>query len=87
MRNLNPSDAIKNYNLKTFADSNNFIFYINKNGRRLIAFCNDFGLNVLNGFYQHKNIHRYTWNTEYGTDHIQIIAKILIKPKNQMRNW
>ncbi|XP_072384405.1 uncharacterized protein [Diabrotica undecimpunctata] len=33
----------------------------NENGEHLIEFCKQHSLKILNGFYQHKNIHKYTW--------------------------
>lgn len=34
---------------------------INKNGERLISFCDHMNLKILNSFYQHKDIHKFTW--------------------------
>ena len=33
---------------------------MNDNGERLFAFCEQYGLKILNGFYQHKDIHKFT---------------------------
>lgn len=33
----------------------------NENGTRLISICEQNNLKILNGFYQHRNIHKYTW--------------------------
>ena len=34
---------------------------INDSGERLIEFCTNNELRINNGFYQHKEIHKYTW--------------------------
>ena len=34
---------------------------INKNGRCLLQFCATNGLCIMNTFFQHKRIHKYTW--------------------------
>lgn len=34
---------------------------LNDNGTRLIEICEQFSLKILNGFYPHKDIHKYTW--------------------------
>ena len=34
---------------------------INKNGRCLLQFCVTNGLCIMNTFFQHKRIHKYTW--------------------------
>ena len=34
---------------------------INKNGRYLLQFCATNGLCIMNTFFQHKRIHKYTW--------------------------
>ena len=34
---------------------------INKNGRCLLQFCATNGLCIINTFFQHKRIHKYTW--------------------------
>ncbi|XP_018898500.1 craniofacial development protein 2 [Bemisia tabaci] len=34
---------------------------LNDNGNRIIDVCEQRGLKVLNGFYQHKDIHKFTW--------------------------
>ena len=34
---------------------------INKNGRCLLQFCATYGLCIMNTFFQHKRIHKYTW--------------------------
>lgn len=35
---------------------------INDNGNRLIGICESLSLRILNGFFPHKDIHKYTWN-------------------------
>ncbi|GBM35844.1 Craniofacial development protein 2 [Araneus ventricosus] len=34
---------------------------INNNGRRLIDVCEEFGLKIQNTFFDHEDIHKYTW--------------------------
>lgn len=34
---------------------------LNDNGSRLIELCDQFSLKILNGYFQHKRVHRYTW--------------------------
>lgn len=33
----------------------------NNNGERLVNFCQGMSLKIMNGFFQHKNIHKFTW--------------------------
>ena len=33
----------------------------NDNGERLIGLCHEYTLRIQNGFFRHKDIHRYTW--------------------------
>ncbi|XP_072402128.1 uncharacterized protein [Diabrotica undecimpunctata] len=37
---------------------------INDNGERLVELCEVNDLKIMNGFYKHKNIHKYTWTQE-----------------------
>ena len=34
---------------------------VNDNGERLIELCTETSLKIWNGFFNHKNIHKYTW--------------------------
>ena len=34
---------------------------VNDNGDRLISICSQTEMRILNGFFQHKDIHKYTW--------------------------
>jgi len=34
----------------------------NGNGSRLMEYCEQYGLRIMNGFFQHQNVHRYTWS-------------------------
>ena len=34
---------------------------VNDNGDRLIEICSQMEMRILNGFFQHKDIHKYTW--------------------------
>ena len=38
---------------------------INKNGRCLLQFCATNGLCIMNTFFQHKRIHKYTWCRDF----------------------
>jgi hypothetical protein len=33
----------------------------NDNGDRLVSICEQFELKIDNSFFEHRNIHRYTW--------------------------
>jgi hypothetical protein len=37
---------------------------INDNGERLIELCTQTSLKIWNGFFNHKNIHKYTWEQQ-----------------------
>ncbi|XP_044745745.1 uncharacterized protein LOC123307480 [Coccinella septempunctata] len=37
---------------------------LNNNGQRLIQFCEQQSLKILNGFYPHRDIHKYTWRQQ-----------------------
>ena len=37
---------------------------INDNGDRLIDICEQHSLKILNGYFQHKRIHQYTWHQD-----------------------
>ena len=34
---------------------------LNNNGTRLRDLCKDMSLRIMNGFFQHKNVHKFTW--------------------------
>ena len=34
----------------------------NENSRYLLQLCCDNGLSIMNRFFQHRDIHKYTWN-------------------------
>ena len=38
---------------------------INKNGKRLLQFCATNALCIMNTFFQHKRIHKYTWYRDF----------------------
>ncbi|CAG9759568.1 unnamed protein product [Ceutorhynchus assimilis] len=55
----------------------------NNNGLRLIELCEQYKLKILNGFFNHKDIHRYTWHQD--TRGLKsIIDYVIIK---QETNW
>ncbi|CAF1534892.1 unnamed protein product [Adineta ricciae] len=47
---------------------------INNQGKQLLDFCSNSGLSIMNTFFQHKNIHKYTWYKSGG----QITQRSLI---------
>lgn len=54
---------------------------LNNNGQRLIELCTQHKHKILNGFFQHKNIHKYTWHQE--TRQLKsVIDYIIIKQKS-----
>lgn len=56
---------------------------INDNGTRLIDICEHNYLKILNGYYQHKDIHKYTW-IEEARQRKSIIDYIIIKQKSKI---
>lgn len=57
---------------------------INDNGLRLINICEQNSLQILNGFYKHKEIHKYTWHQE--TLQIKsIIDYIIVRQKTRLK--
>jgi len=50
----------------------------NDNGSRLIENCEQYGLRIKNGFFQHRNVHRYTW-TQIARQLASIIDYVIIK--------
>ncbi len=40
---------------------------INSNGRQLLDLCANSGLSIMNTYFRHKNIHKYTWGNAAGT--------------------
>lgn len=37
---------------------------LNENGERLINTCSQYNLRIMNGFFQHKAIYKFTWHQE-----------------------
>lgn len=52
----------------------------NENGTRLIELCQTFSMKIMNGFFPHKNIHKYTWVQP--TRGLQSIIDYVIQRKN-----
>ena len=50
----------------------------NDNGGRVIEYCEQYGLRIMNGFFQHRNVHRYTW-TQTTRQLASIIDYVIIK--------
>ncbi|XP_030749716.1 craniofacial development protein 2-like [Sitophilus oryzae] len=54
---------------------------LNNNGQRLIELCEQHKQKILNGFFQHKDIHKYTWHEE--TRQLKsIIDYIIVKQRS-----
>lgn len=56
----------------------------NDNGERLITVCDQNNLRILNGFYQHREIHKYTWRQET-RDLKSIIDYVIAKQKTGLK--
>lgn len=52
---------------------------INDNGVRLIEVCHQYDLKIMNGFFDHKEIHKYTWFQPTKRQQ-SIIDYIIVKP-------
>ena len=55
---------------------NYWISSINDNGERLIDLCTQTSLKIWNGFFNHKNIHKYTW--EQHTKNLKSIIDYIV---------
>ena len=57
---------------------------VNNSGERIIETCQQYGLKIANGWFEHKNIHRYTWTQS--TRQLQsIIDYIIIRQKTRFK--
>lgn len=56
----------------------------NDNGRRLINLCEQYELKVMNGYFAHKDIHKYTWRQE-SRKLKSIIDHIIVKQKTELK--
>lgn len=57
---------------------------VNSNGERIIEMCENNHLKIANGFYQHKMIHRYTW--EQTTRSLKtIIDYVIVKQVSNLK--
>jgi hypothetical protein len=54
---------------------------INDNGNRLINICNQNNLRIMNGFFQHRDIHKYTWSQH--TKNLRSIIDYVITKQNK----
>ena len=57
---------------------------VNDNGNRIITFCDNNNLKILNGFYQHKDTHKYTW-TQKTRNLRSIIDYAIIRQKTRLK--
>ena len=57
---------------------------VNVNGELLLETCNVYDLKILNGFYEHKSIHKYTW-TQNTRGLRSIIDYIICKQRSVLR--
>jgi hypothetical protein len=56
----------------------------NNNGERLIQICEHFSLKIMNGYYSHNDIHKYTWT--HNTRQLRsIINYIILKQKTNIK--
>lgn len=67
------SDVIGQYGEKT----------THYNGIRLAEICESYNLQILNGFYQHKNIYKYTWHKP--TRKLKCIDCVIIKQMSTLK--
>jgi exonuclease III len=52
---------------------------LNNQGKQLLDFCASSGLSMMNTFFQHKNIHKYTWyKTDDSTTQRSLIDFIMV---------
>ena len=56
----------------------------NDNGRRLLEFCASNGMIISNTWYQHKEIHQFTWECR-GRGLKSIIDYFLVKREREVR--
>lgn len=57
---------------------------VNDNGERLIELCHQYSLRVQNGFFKHKDIHKYTW-TQPTLQRKSIIDFMLTRQVTQLK--
>ncbi|XP_030764048.1 craniofacial development protein 2-like [Sitophilus oryzae] len=56
----------------------------NENGRRLINLCEQRELKIMNGYFAHRDIHKFTWRQE--TRHLKsIIDYLIVKQKTNLK--
>lgn len=53
---------------------------LNDNGERLVSICQQHSLKIMNGFFQHKDIHKFTWHQE--TRQLRSIIDYIIMRQN-----
>ncbi|XP_044757060.1 uncharacterized protein LOC123315437 [Coccinella septempunctata] len=57
----------------------------NTNGQRLVDLCHGLSLKIMNGFFPHKNIHKFTW-TQPTRKLSSIIDYIIMKQRSRINN-
>lgn len=79
------------FNSRTGREKNNNVVgpfgeeTINDNGRSLIHLCETHNLKINNGFYKHKDIHRYTWTQN--TRNLKSIIDYVISEQKTALQW
>ncbi|XP_072398398.1 uncharacterized protein [Diabrotica undecimpunctata] len=57
---------------------------LNDNGERLIQVCQSHTLRIMNGFYKHKDIHKYTW-VQHTRNLKSIIDYVIVKQSTTLK--
>ena len=60
---------------------------VNGNGEHLVALCAERGMFLVNTFFQHRDIHRYTWRRGEGSEWEQKSLIDYIIMDECMREW
>lgn len=59
---------------------------MNENGERVVDFCAERELSVANTYFQHKNIHKYTWSVRRGENECKSLIDLVLVKKEMMRD-
>lgn len=57
---------------------------VNDNGNRLINMCDQNNLRILNGFFQHREIHKYTW-VQHSRNLKSIIDYVIVRQDTKLK--